>query len=65
MAATGGIGGATVTYECGGKTAKTYGGGGGGGAYAGAYYTNSLNGGDGGSGSSGSSDTSFVRIYKI
>lgn len=65
VAATGGIGGATVTYECGGQTAKTYGGGGGGGAYAGTYYTNSLNGGDGGSGSSGSSDTSFVRIYKI
>lgn len=65
MAATGGIGGATVTYECGGKTAKTYGGGGGGGAYAGNYYTKGLNGGDGGSGSSGSSDTSFVRIYKI
>lgn len=65
MAATGGIGGATVTYECGGKTAKTYGGGGGGGAYAGYYYTKGLNGGDGGSGSSGSSDTSFVRIYKI
>ena len=64
VAATGGIGGATVTYECGGQTAKTYGGGGGGGAHNSSYST-AANGGDGGSGSSGSSDTSFVRIYKI
>ncbi|MBE6461011.1 MAG: hypothetical protein E7007_03875 [Alphaproteobacteria bacterium] len=64
VAATGGIGGATVTYECGGQTAKTYGGGGGGGAYSGDYST-AVNGGNGGSGSSGTSDVSFVRIYKI
>ena len=63
VSATGGIGGATVTYECGGQTAKTYGGGGGGGAHNTAYST--ANGGDGGSGSTGHSDVSFVRIYKI
>ena len=65
VAATGGIGGATVTYECGGQTAKTYGGGGGGGAFNQQISSQTVNGGDGGSGSSGSSDTSFVRIYKI
>jgi len=63
VSATGGIGGATVTYECGGQTAKTYGGGGGGGAYVTGYAT--TNGGNGGSGSTDHSDTSFVRIYKI
>jgi hypothetical protein len=61
--AKGGVGGATVTYECGGQTAKSYGGGGGGGAHETVYST--ANGGNGGSGSSGTSDTSFVRIYKI
>jgi len=65
VAATGGIGGETIKYECGGQTAKSYGGGGGGGAYNGNYYANGLNGGDGGSGSTGHSDVSFVRIYKI
>ena len=65
VSATGGIGGATVTYECGGQTAKTYGGGGGGGAYNGIYISISADGGDGGSGSTDHSDTSFVRIYKI
>ncbi|MBE6460887.1 MAG: hypothetical protein E7007_03200 [Alphaproteobacteria bacterium] len=64
VSATGGIGGATVTYECGGQTAKSYGGGGGGGAYNGNNST-AVNGGDGGSGSTGHSDVSFVRIYKI
>ena len=63
VSATGGIGGATVTYECGGQTAKTYGGGGGGGTHN-AYY-GTLNGGNGGSGSSGTSDVSFIRIYRI
>jgi hypothetical protein len=62
--AKGGKGGETVTYECGGQTAKSYGGGGGGGAYS-SYYLTAANGGNGGSGSSGTSDTSFVRIYKI
>ena len=63
VAATGGIGGATVTYECGGQVAKSYGGGGGGGAYH--IYNGVADGGDGGSGSTDHSDTSFVRIYKI
>ena len=63
VSATGGIGGATVTYECGGQTAKTYGGGGGGGAYN--INNGVADGGNGGSGSNGTSDTSFVRIYKI
>ena len=63
VSATGGVGGETVTYECGGQTAKTYGGGGGGGAY---HIANGVaDGGDGGSGSTDHSDTSFVRIYKI
>ncbi|MBE6460828.1 MAG: hypothetical protein E7007_02890 [Alphaproteobacteria bacterium] len=64
VSATGGTGGATVTYECGGQTAKSYGGGGGGGAYNGSNST-AANGGNGGSGSTGTSDTSFVRIYRI
>jgi hypothetical protein len=64
VSATGGIGGETIKYECGGQTAKTYGGGGGGGAYSSGYST-AANGGNGGSGSTGSSDTSFVQIYKI
>jgi hypothetical protein len=67
VAATGGDGGETVTYTCGGQTAKSYGGGGG--SYEGAInssvYTPTVNGGNGGSGSSGTSDVSFVRIYKI
>jgi hypothetical protein len=63
VAATGGVGGETKKYECGGQTAKSYGGGGGGGAHSSPYGT--ANGGNGGSSSTGSSDTSFVRIYKI
>ena len=64
VSATGGIGGATVTYECGGQTAKSYGGGGGGGAYHG-HYSTAANGGNSGSGSTDHSDTSFVRIYTL
>jgi hypothetical protein len=63
VAATGGIGGETIEYKCGGQTAKTYGGGGGGGAHA--SHVETANGGNGGSGSTDHSDTSFVRIYKI
>jgi hypothetical protein len=63
VAATGGVGGETKNYKCGGQTAKTYGGGGGGGAHA--SHVGTANGGNGGSGSTNLSDTSFVRIYKI
>ena len=60
VSATGGVGGETIKYECGGQTAKTYGGGG-------AYHISNgvADGGDGGSGSTDHSDTSFIRIYRI
>ena len=61
---TGGTGGATVSYTCGGTTARTYGGGGGGGAIS-SNYSIAINGGNGGSGSSDSSEISFIRIYKM
>lgn len=66
LSATGGQGGATVQFLCGGAIAVSYGGGGGGGS---VYGTGSsgfkANGGNGGSGSTGTSSTSFVRIYKM
>ena len=64
--ASGGVGGANVSFSCGGQVAISYGGGGGGGGVYGtsnlAYYAD---GGDGGSGSTGTSETSFLRIYKM
>ena len=64
VSAKGGDGGKTIKYkECGGQTAKSYGGGGGGGTHTSVYST--ANGGNGGSGSTNTSDVSFVRIYKI
>ncbi len=74
--AVGGVGGKTVTWQCGGATAYSYGGGGGGAICF--YYHQAecdtysrhcgdycFDGGAGGSGSTGTSDVSFVRIYKI
>ncbi len=63
----GGRGGDTVTWQCGGAMAYSYGGGGGGATIIGNYSAIARNipGGDGGSGSSGASDVSFIRIYKI
>ena len=67
VSATGGKGGANVSYTCGGQVATSYGGGGGGAATfgSGASTNYTTNGGDGGSGSTGSSDISFLRIYKM
>lgn len=69
VSATGGVGGKTIEYKCGGQAAKSYGGGGGGGTFNQSInpsaYTQTVNGGDGGSGSTDHSDTSFVRIYRI
>ena len=62
--ATGGRGGANVTWTCGGQTITVYGGGGGGGMLNGALRR-VFNGGDGGSGSTGTSNTSYLRIYKM
>ena len=62
--ATGGRGGANVTWTCGGQTITVYGGGGGGACINGSYAI-SINGGDGGSGSTGTSNTSYLRIYKM
>ena len=61
---SGGRGGRTVSFECGGAVAVSYGGGGGGAAHS-SYKRQSLDGGDGGSGSTGTSDVSFLRIYKM
>ena len=65
LSATGGVGGETIKYECGGQTAKTYGGGGGGGGGLYDYDYRTADGGNGGSGSTDHSDTSFIRIYRI
>lgn len=62
--ATGGRGGANVTWTCGGQTITVYGGGGGGACINGAY-ARITNGGDGGSGSTNTSTNSFIRIYKM
>ena len=62
--ATGGRGGANVTWQCGGQAITVYGGGGGGACINGSYAI-STNGGDGGSGSTGTSNTSYLRIYKM
>ncbi|MBO5696705.1 MAG: hypothetical protein J6S06_04290 [Alphaproteobacteria bacterium] len=74
--ATGGTGGANVSWTCGGTTVTTYGGGGSGGIClprkasacnnSGSWCdTECVNGGNGGSGSTGTSSTSFIKIHKI
>ena len=62
---SGGRGGATMSYVCGGKYAYSHGGGGGGASIQIMTSTNTKAGGDGGSGSTGTSNISFVRIYKM
>ena len=62
--ATGGRGGANVTWQCGGQTIVSYGGGGGG-ACVNGVAVQTADGGDGGSGSTGTSNTSYLRIYKM
>lgn len=72
----GGIGGANVSFSCGGQVATSYGGGGGGAMCffpvtstcnsSGTWCdTDCVDGGNGGSGSTGTSTSSFVKIYKI
>ena len=64
--ATGGRGGANVTWTCGGQTIVSYGGGGGGACISGYYGSGvAIPGGDGGSGSTNTSTNSFIRIYKM
>ena len=64
--ATGGHGGANVTWTCGGQTIVSYGGGGGGACISGYYGSGvAIPGGDGGSGSTNTSTNSFIRIYKM
>lgn len=66
VSATGGNGGATVEFSCGGQVAYSYGGGGGGASIqTSSGSTTVCNGGDGGSGSTGTSNISFLRIYKM
>ena len=66
VSATGGRGGATVEFHCGGQVAYSYGGGGGGASVRTSKTSATLcNGGDGGSGSTGTSNVSFIRIYKM
>ena len=63
---SGGDGGATLSFSCGGQMLYSYGGGGGGGVQASSNVPyRDVNGGVGGTGSTGASDTSFVRIYKF
>ena len=62
--ASGGRGGANVTWQCGGQTIVSYGGGGGG-ACVNGVAVQTADGGDGGSGSTGTSNTSYLRIYKM
>jgi hypothetical protein len=61
---TGGKGGASVTWSCGGATLYSYGGGGGGAIQSKAISTQNKNGCAGGSGSTGASTTSYVKIYR-
>ena len=63
---SGGDGGATLSFSCGGQMLYSYGGGGGGGVQASSNVPYcDVNGGAGGTGSTGTSDTSYVRIYKF
>lgn len=66
--ASGGAGGATVSYSCGGQTLYTYGGGGGGALVFASGLLNlgntRVNGGAGGSGASSSTD-GYIMIYRF
>lgn len=63
---SGGDGGATLSFSCGGQMLYSYGGGGGGGVQASSNVPyRDVDGGVGGTGSTGASDTSYVRIYKF
>ena len=68
FSASGGNGGATVSYSCGGRTAYSYGGGGGGAVcYHVVDTTNAgcFGGTDGASGSTNTSSTSYIKIYRL
>ena len=58
---SGGDGGATLSFSCGGQMLYSYGGVQ---ASSNVPYRD-VNGGAGGTGSTGASDTSYVRIYKF
>lgn len=62
---TGGNGGASVTWSCGGQTLYSYGGGGAGAINLRATSTFNKNGVAGGTGSTGSSSTSYAKIYRF
>lgn len=65
--ATGGAGGANVSWSCGGQTITSYGGGGGGAVSTGGLLGVGVgvNGGAGGSGVQNVSDVSYVKIYRF
>ena len=66
--ATGGQGGATVSYSCGGHTVYSYGGGGAGGVCYRILENDKIgcfDGADGASGSTNTSETSFIKIYRL
>lgn len=62
---TGGNGGETISFSCGGQLLYSYGGGGSGAIEAKAMNSINMDGYRGASGSTGSSSTSFVRIFKF
>lgn len=77
LSASGGTGGATVSWSCAGQTAYSYGGGGGPAVCTGGWLINAdkhngfsrdlicIPGQDGNSGSTGNSSTSYIRIFKV